>query len=450
MSVSSFLAGIAVEMSPESMPAEVRTKIGMCLLDFLAASLDGLSRPPGEQAIEAALRAGGSGTSTIVGTRSRVHSTEAAFANAVLAGCTAQMDTFASSASHPGVVVFPALLACDDPAKTNGTALMAAVAAGYEVMGRLGDLMYNGASSFVARPTGILGPVATAAALARLHELDRRQATVSLSIAANTGAGLMEWALHGTTEFVFHAGFAVRNGMLAHRLAQAGAEASPSTFEGRSGLAATFCPGTDLGARMKSAAASWQILDVSHKPAPACIFVQAPCQAALALVRAHRFDPEEVSEISIHAHPSAVGYPGCDNALPPQSPQDARMSIQFSVCAVLKHGEIASGNWSTLDDPAIAALMARTCLIPFDEGSHAQSAGARSCSVSVKLKSGAVICETLGDMRALSAADIESRFVFAAQRAHREASTIENVIGWSRDLTKLPSIERLLAAIAPA
>ena len=78
-------------------------------------------------------------------------------------------------------------------------------------------------------PTGVLGCVAAAAAVATLHKLNVEQTQRALAIAASLASGLV--ANFGTMTKPYHAGRAAAHGIEAVRLAILGMTAAPDVFE---------------------------------------------------------------------------------------------------------------------------------------------------------------------------------------------------------------------------
>ncbi len=429
------------------LPEAVQRKAGLCLLDFLAACLAGAALPWSQQALGSARVLGAGGACTLLVDGGGVSPGEAAFANAVLGGSTSQMDTLADCAAHPGVVVLPSVLAGAELLRSNGADMLAAICAGYQVMARLGRAMYFGATEFRARPTGVIGPVAAAAALARLARLDRERTMQAIALAANTGAGLMEWAHSGTMELCFHAATAARNGMTSWQLASHGAKAAPGAIEGAAGLIATF---TSANVVRSAPAEEHEILLAAHKPVPACIFVQTPCQLALELATTGTggsLSPplrvEQVEEVRVRVHPMARAYPGCDLPSMPSDPQAARMSIQYSVAATLARRSLSAANWQRPGtDPATAQWLEKCRLAVFDE----DDAGKRSCQLEIVLKDGTFLQAAAEDVRPDSPEAVRNRFTQAAQ-SRLAPGMASRIIEWTDDLRRLPQVEPLLQAM---
>src|SRR5690606_20354762 len=114
------------------------------------------------------------------------------------------------------------------------------VICGYEVGGRIGRAILDVNVAKTFRPTGITGPIAAAAAAAKLLGLAAARTANAVGIAADTVAGYNEWAATGGSEMFFHMGFAARNALVAAELGARGAFVSPTALDGPAGLLAAF------------------------------------------------------------------------------------------------------------------------------------------------------------------------------------------------------------------
>src|SRR5690606_5213860 len=264
-----FGAGIA-RCTFDSLDAEGVRKAKLCLLDYLSCALVTHELAWCREALAVSADPLATDGCTIIGTALRAPAHDAAFANAVLGHGLVRDDMHLGSVSHLGVVVLPAVLAVAEVGKVTGEALLAAIACGYEAGGKIGRAILDVDVAARFRPTGIAGPVAAAAAAAKLLGLEAAGIAAALAIAADTAAGYNEWASTGGSEMFFQVGFAARNGLTAARLAAAGAYASPSALDGAAGLLAAF------GKRGAAVAAPFEggaeLSSVFFKPVPACNF----------------------------------------------------------------------------------------------------------------------------------------------------------------------------------
>ncbi len=160
-------------------------------------------------------------------------------------------------------------------------------------------------------------------------------------------SGLNEWPHAGGSEMYFHPGFAARNAITAIELAEAGACASETILEGEAGLFAAFRRQPRPPASRCSPTAEPEIMAVYNKPAPACNFAQTAAQSsACASSRELGSTGRDRPPSSIRVPEAAARYPGCDSKGPFRNALQAKMSIPFSVAAVLARGAIEEENYA--------------------------------------------------------------------------------------------------------
>jgi hypothetical protein len=153
-------------LAPRTFPTEVIAKTKTCLLDFLSCAFEARDLPWSRQACDAAVKQ--AGAATIIGTSVRATPSDAVFANAVLGHGLVREDMHTGSVAHLGVVVWPTVLVAAETRPVHGADLLAAAITGYEIGGRVGRRLMTADLARVFRPTGLVGPLAAAAAGARL------------------------------------------------------------------------------------------------------------------------------------------------------------------------------------------------------------------------------------------------------------------------------------------
>src|SRR3546814_8265481 len=127
------------------------------------------------------------------------------------------------------------------------------------------------------RATGVAGAIGAAAAAARLLGLSGSETAHALGCATMFASGFGEGFRSGTTEVKLNVGWASRSGVSAAQLAQAGATASPTVFEGESGYYQAFArTARQAGAALENLGQRFLIEDTVYKERPVCIFVQTP------------------------------------------------------------------------------------------------------------------------------------------------------------------------------
>lgn len=412
------IARSVVATSLDTLPAQVVDKVKLCLSDLIGCAFESRDLPWSRQALAAAERV--ENGASIAGASGSFTPGDAAFANAVMGHGLVREDMHSGSISHLGIAVLPALLALAQSRRVSGRDFIAAAVAGYEVGGQVGRAVMDAEVARIHRPTGVTGPVAAAAAGARLLGLDVEQTTSAIALGANLTAGFNQWAHTGGSEMFFHPGFATRNAMMAIRLAQNGAFISPSALDGEAGLFASLKK-RSAASRVELFRGAPEILSVYHKPVPACNFAQTASQAALAIVR-EKIDVNRIAAITVRVPRAGALYPGCDFTGPFAHILQAKMSIQYNVAAALIEGGVSEKNFKLLNDVRLHKLIGATTLEVDDEMTRAYP-GKQGGEVEVRETGGATRRMRLEDVVNATPQEVQARFrsatesVMGAQRA---------------------------------
>ena len=445
--VEAVLADFAAGLVLERLDPALLDKARLCLTDAIGASMTLMGTPEGRQAIETVGQSTPSSPAVVPGVGRRWRAGDAAFVNAVAAAATVRTDTHAQSASHPGMVVLPVVLALGEEFDVDASDLLCAIVAGYELSIRLGLAMVTPELSRIFRPTGLTGAVGAAAAGARVLGLDAQATRVAMALAANTASGLNEWARAGTSEHVFHAGTAARNAVVAVQLARGGAKAAPSSLSGSSGLLAAYGASERVGMLTADLGKRFHMLEVIHKLAPACVFAQAPCQAALCLAKNEAITPAELESVEIGVTAAAAACPGCDFAGPFADRAAAQQSIQFGVASVLCASAIDERYWAEPHDPRVNELAAR-CRVIVDPAIDAEHPARFGAAVRVRTTTGRNLQSSVADAPEMSSSAIEARFTADSGAVIGEAAAAR-LLGAIRALGSTGSARSLFERLAP-
>jgi 2-methylcitrate dehydratase PrpD len=432
----------ARQLTAEQLPREAVEKVKISLLDMLSCAIEARDLPWSTQAIRFASRTSG-GKATVIGTRHRASTSDAAFANATLAHGLVREDMHTGSVSHLGVVIFPTLLALAQSKPINGTAFILGAICGYEVGASVGRALVDEEFVQLYRPTGITGPIGGAVAGSILAGLGEDAMVSAVGFAANTTGGLNEWPYSGGDEMFFHPGFAARNVVTAVELAELGAIASETALEGRSGLFAALHRRERISKVTPFSGGALEIMSVYHKPAPACNYAQTACQAALALAAEDGVTSRDIVGIRIGCSAAAVAYPGCNFAGPFERILQAKMSIPYCVAATLAQGEIAEANYRLLADPEVNRLLAATTLEE-DVNFTAAYPSAQGAEVAVTLRDGQTQRRRMRDLVPASADQIRARFRSASEKVF--GATATSAIGATVDALEEQKDMGVLAA----
>jgi 2-methylcitrate dehydratase PrpD len=404
-------ASLAVDLG--RFDAEVIAKAKICLLDFLSCAFEARNHAWSRQAI--GIARGIENGATIIGTSKLSTPGDAAFANAVLGHGLVREDMHAASICHHGVVIWPTLLALSERTPLSGATLLSAAIIGYEAGAQIGRALFTADLARLYRPTGLVAPLGAALAGSYALGLTEDAATSAVSIAANTSSGLNEWPHAGGSEMYFHPGFAARNAITAIELAEAGAYASETILEGEAGLFAAYRRQPAPAGIRLFAGHQPEIMAVYNKPAPACNFAQTAAQAALRVAR-ELGKSEDIETVLIRVPEAAARYPGCDSKGPYRNALQAKMSIPFTVAAVLARGAIEEDNYAHIGHPQILRLVDRTDL-QIDSGFTAAFPAEQGAEVVVGLRNGKAIRQRLDNVIAATPQEIRARFRQAAADA---------------------------------
>lgn len=426
--LASRMARTCASTSLDDLPGEVIDKTRTCLLDLIGCAFESRNLPWSRQAVALAQPAPEGAGAAIIGSAQLAGYGDAAFANAVMGHGLVREDMHSGSISHLGIVVLPALLALAQYRRVTGREFIAAAVIGYEVGGQVGRAVMDAEVARIHRPTGVTGPVAAAAAGARLLALGIEETTSAIALGANTTMGFNQWAHTGGSEMFFHAGFAARNAVTAVRLAESGAFASPSALDGEAGLFAALKK-RSTASKVELFRAAPEMLSVYHKPVPACNFAQTACQAALTIARDQHAAPDRIAAIRVRVPRAGALYPGCDYVGPFAHVLQGKMSIQYNVAAALILGSVSEKNFTLLNDPRLHRLIGMMKLEIDDEMTRGYP-GLQGGEVEVTETGGTVHRMRLDNVVNATAGDVRARFRTAAAEAvgAQQAGEIERFI----------------------
>jgi 2-methylcitrate dehydratase PrpD len=348
------LSGIAA--SPLSDPAGTATiqrllhALGVGLmstrLDPYAASMRALSGERGE--------------STVLASRETLSDGGAAFVNAVAMHSSLQEDCGPGGyhgGSHPGVYIIPAALAAAESIGASGERLLRGVAVGYEAAHRVGASVPPGLVARKFRPVGVIGPFGAAAAAASILGDGASVIRRAIGFAANLSAGTSQGFVPGTMEPYFHAGFSARNGLLAAKLAVAGAPAAENALEGPHGFFAVYAGEPGLYEALSAPQERLAVERLGSKKYAACLQNQESLELATELGR--RLGGSRIrSAVLERPDTSANGTasPGVGAEPPYVTMLQRQMSARYTVAAALLGRNVRAPMYFQKDDTEVARL----------------------------------------------------------------------------------------------
>jgi 2-methylcitrate dehydratase PrpD len=278
------------------------------LLDTTGLIFAGTATPAVAAARSLVETLGGAPQSTMSGSIDRVPAAAAALVHGVAAHCFDFDDTIEESVVHPGSVVVPTVVALAEAGNTADTDFRAAIAVGYEVAARIGAVAGRRFHLREMHPTGVVGPIAAAAAAGRVRGMPAEKISWAMGLACSMAGGLRAYARDGGWSKWLHVGWAAHGGIIAADLAARGFRGPEYVLNGGSDLYSALLYGETLdrsplldglGTIWRSAAAQFKLYPCAHVIHP---FIDA----VLALMRQHDLQTSDVAEIECTIAPWAA------------------------------------------------------------------------------------------------------------------------------------------------
>lgn len=310
--------------------SDTSVRVGQCLLDWVACAVAGVGVRASAAVTALAASQAAHPQASIVGCGQRTSVASAALANGVISHALDFDDANLLMPGHPGVVLFPPVLALAESIGSSGRELGAAWLLGYEAGCRIGVWMAPDHYARGFHATGTIGTFASAVACAQLLGADRAQMRHAIGLAAAQASGLI--GLFGTDAKPLHAGNAALHGYHAAWLACQGFTARDDALECAQGFADTHA-----GARMLAAA----LADFAHGHAvhrnlfkfhAACYGTHATLECARGIRAQSHFDPRTITSIHIEVGEECTRT--CD-IVAPQTEAEAKFSLRFNAAVGL-------------------------------------------------------------------------------------------------------------------
>jgi 2-methylcitrate dehydratase PrpD len=303
------LSGYIASALRQPLPPAVIEKTKHHILDTIAAMVSGSHLAPGKKAIAYVKTLGGIKEACVIGSNIITTAVNAALANGMLAHADETDDSHAPSLTHPGCGIVPAALAMAERERQNGTALLRAVALGYDVGCRLTQSLdayqfrNDGHSTHSFGP--MFGAAAAAGALAGLRE---RQVCHLLSFTAQQASGVSCWMRDGEhVEKAFDfGGMPARNGVTAATMVAHGFTGVDDVFAGERNFFVAYGRKPDPEVLERGLGVTYEIMNTNIKRWSVGSPIQAPLDSLLDLIRVHRIKAEDVERLVLRvAHQGA-------------------------------------------------------------------------------------------------------------------------------------------------
>lgn len=345
------LAEFIAALDYRHLPQPVKDHLFALFLDYFRVASIGERMPWSKWARDLTRRLGGEGRARALFSGERLDAVRATFLNTTYAGSIDADDVHVGAMLHPGCIVYSAALAIGQDRGLAGDRVLAAVAAGYEAMIRIGLSIQPSHFRRGFQSTATCGAFGAAAAAAHLlftgAERTRRIAE-TIGLAASFCGGLTQFYHSGSTVKRIHAAHAAGEGVGAALMAEAGFSGPIDILEGKDGFARAYADGVDFDIVTGELGTRYRLLEVSVKPHACSARIQATIEATAELCRKHRAALSGVKAVT-------VGIPkviqGRLTVNEPRDIQAAQMSVPFCVALTLaQSARLAPGFSLNMDD----------------------------------------------------------------------------------------------------
>ncbi len=296
------LSGYLARAARRKLPRPVAEKTKQHIADTLAAMVSGAKLAPGRIAISYARSLGGARQACVPGTRLVTSALNAAFANGMTAHADETDDSHQPAFFHPGCAVVPAALAMAEARRASGTALINAVALGYDVGARvnfaLGAMRFHLAGHSTHSFGALFGAAAAAGALAGLNADEMRWL---LSYTAQQASGVSCWMRdpdHIEKAFDF-GGMPARNGIAAALMVASGMSGVEDVLSGERNLLFAFEAEDGAAALTRGLGSDYEIINANIKKWSVGSPIQAALDSLEALMREHPVAAGEVEKVEV-------------------------------------------------------------------------------------------------------------------------------------------------------
>ena len=406
------LIGAYAATAPVDLDAATIRAAKAALIDSIAVALGALTHRAAHVARQNAYRFtlnGGDGC-VVWGTGKRVFPELAALTNGVLLRCFDYNDFFVGqrNSGHPSDMI-AAVVAAAEWKGVSGTALLEAIAIGYEVVAAMFD-------AFSTAPGGWdytnLTAIGGCAAIARVLGLTADQAAEALGMTViphlasdeiesgelNARGDLTMWKR-------FNGSDSMRNALQACLLASVGAEAAVRPFVGKLGFIHKLANTTTdalaiLSDRLAADRTPTRITETNMKRWPVGSVAQSAIQAAL-WARAAVPDTTSIAEVRVFAEEGAYDHLVAirDDPWHPFSRETADHSLPYIVAAAVLEGEVTTRSFAppVVNDPARQRFLQTVKVQPAPElgtiagGKHARAAAGYLSRVEIETTDGTVV-----------------------------------------------------------
>src|SRR5712672_2854005 len=382
----------------ERIPAEVRERIKLLILDSLGCAVYGADLE-WCRILQASLAAvDATRTTSVWGTKLALSSPHAALVNGTQVQGFELDDVHRQGVLHVGAVTLPALIAvAESHGHLTGQDFLAAAVAGYEIGPRVGKCMGQEHIGQGWHSGATVGVFSAAAGAARGLRLTAEQTVHALGIAGTQSAGLMA-AQYGAMVKRMHAGRSSQSGLYGALLAHNGFTGIVDVFEAPyGGFCTTFSRSQDrfnLAELSSGLGERFETMGIALK-FYSCVGSNHTTLDAIRDIRRRRpFALAELDRIVVHGSQVTVDHVGWPYR--PQGLTSAQLNLPFCVATLLLEGDVFVDQFKpeAVDDRARIALSRKVEVVHDPAITALGSAFRHKVRVEVRFRDGSLEIET--------------------------------------------------------
>jgi len=332
------------------------------ILDYATVTLCGSVQPWGRKMRTWAQTQNSMGPARLIGSGELSNASTAALTNGTSAHGYELDDTHEASSSHPGAVVISAALGVAAECGSNGQDILAAIAAGYEAMTRIGRAAVSQeVTERGFHATCLFGPFGAATAAAKLLELDVEGLARSWGLALSMASGSSQFAHEpqGTMVKRMHAGIPAMHGVIAAQLGKLEMTAPKNSLEGPLGFYHLYSENPNLDLLARKSGAPLEIHNISFKPYSCCRKFHSMIDCLAITTANFTHDPTKIAKIDVFSPGNAIKKHAIRR---PNSVMAAQYSMPYITAATLAYGPKKFSAFETEyhNDPTIISLIDKT------------------------------------------------------------------------------------------
>jgi 2-methylcitrate dehydratase PrpD len=296
------IAEYVTEFKYEDIPKQVVEHAKYIILDTVGAILaaSNPSLPASVIITEFVREQGGAGESTVIGRDFKCPSPNAALANGTLGYLCDNESYHVGAVLHETAVTLPSALAVAEPRGLSGKDIMTSFIVGLDVGTRLSyaispSAMYD--RGF--HPSAVVGSIGATISVGKILDLDSKQISNSIGLAATQSSGLLSWESDSTEmSRPFGVGAAARNGVTAALLAERGF-GGPEVLEGKYTVFDAFSGERHVNELLDELGKRFEVMNQTIKRYSSCAFTHPGLDAFIQLLDENSIVADDIDLIEV-------------------------------------------------------------------------------------------------------------------------------------------------------